>query len=189
MRNNPWLSRLAALLLLVTGAWSVWAFIEAPLLGSVARDRNRLAQDRALIEAGARDRDAIAGRQAQLAQWDARLQAASWRLDQASPELMTAQLQHLVQGFASQSGAGVASSRAVPVRRVQGGKLLGLEFDLQASPASLRNFLFRIETARPRIFVDRLAVQSPENGLGGAEDLSVALHLSIIALPALPGAI
>jgi hypothetical protein len=159
------------------------------LLTTIAQDRAEIAQDAALIRQSGSTQASLTGQKSRLAQWDASIADASWKLGHASPELMSAQLQHLVQGFATQAGASIASFRALPVQIGKRGDMIGLEFEVETSSASLRNLLFSIETARPRIFIDRLAIQAPETGNTAQAPFTVTLHLTICALPPATGAI
>jgi hypothetical protein len=172
---------MAALALLALVIWSVAELIEAPFFARVAADRATLAA------AAARGTGVSAARQdGDLRAEEVRLErftnAATWRLEDSSPELLSAQLQRQIEAAAAQSGASVASSRTVPAQMQGSLTRVELDFDVQASLPSLQTLLHGIEAARPPIFIDRLTVQRPETG--AQNDLAVSLHVSIYAAPA-----
>jgi hypothetical protein len=188
MRNGTLLSRTAALLLLLAGCWSAWAFVEAPMLGSVAADRQRIQVLRAALSepAAAASQDAaLRAAQQRLSRF---VDTLSWPLDRSSPELLSAQLQRSVEGLAAGAGAAVASSRTRPAQTEGGLVRIALDFDIQATLPVLQALLMQIDRARPRIFVDRLTVQVAEaggaaKGADGQSELTVGMQVSIDAVP------
>jgi hypothetical protein len=181
MRNGSLLSRTAALLLLLAGIWSAWAFVEAPVLAGVAADRERMQGLREALSAPAID----APKGESLRRFIDRL---SWPLDRSTPELLSAQLQRSIEGLAAGAGATVASSRTIPVTAQGGLVRIGLDFDIQASLPSLQALLVQIGRATPRIFIDRLTVQVaeggiPQKGADGQSELGVGMQVSIDAAP------
>jgi len=180
------LSRTAALLLLAALTWSVWAAIEAPMLDSVARDRRTMAQASSTLSDAAGAASQIAGLRTQQARLAGFIEAMSWNLDLGSPELLSAQLQRTVDSAAAASGANVASSRTAPAQTDRGLTRIGLDFDIRATLPGLQSLLWKIDQTRPRIFIDRLTVQTAESGEGakgadGQVELAVQLKLSIYA--------
>jgi hypothetical protein len=186
MRNGSLLSRAAALLVLAALAWFVWAAIEAPMLASVARDRRGMAEAQSAMADAAGASGQIAVLRSQQARVRGFIEAMSWNLDRGSPELLSAQLQRAVDGYAAASGATVASSRTVPAQTGHGLATIALDFDIRATLPGLQSLLWKIDQARPRIFIDRLTVQTAEGGEGargadGQVELAVQLNLSICA--------
>jgi hypothetical protein len=199
MRNGSLLSRTAALLLLLAGCWCAWAFVEAPVLASVAADRERMQHVQAALSEPATGPSQAAALRAEQQRLSRFIDTLSWPLDRSSPELLSAQLQRAVEGLAASAGAAVASSRTLPVQgeepaKAAGGLIrIGLDFDIQATLPSLQTLLMQIDHARPRIFVDRLTVQTAEGGgaakaADGQSELSIAMQISIDAAPHRPDA-
>ena len=158
------------------------------MLASVADDRRSIAEAGAGLDmhnGTAETLDAIRTQRAAAATF---LSSASWDLDKSSPELLSAELQRSVEGYAAAAGATVASSRTVGTQTVRGLAKIQLDFELQATLPALQTLLARIEQSRPRIFVDRLTVQIAENGgtakgADGQSELGMSLHVAIYAAP------
>jgi hypothetical protein len=170
---------MAALALLALVIWSVVALAEAPFFTRVAADRQAIAEAAATFGKGESEAGQGGDLRAQAARLERFADAATWRLDGSSPELLSAQLQRLIEGAAAQAGASVASSRTAPVRIEGPLSRVGLDFDVQATLPALQALLHAIEAARPPIFVDRLTVQRPETG--AQADLAIGLQVSIYA--------
>jgi hypothetical protein len=172
---------MAALALLALVIWSVVVLVEAPLVARVAADRATLAAAAATRATGQAGAGQAVDLRADIARLTRFTGAATWQLDGSSPELLSAQLQRMVEGAAAQSGASVASSRTAPVQVQNALTRVGLDFDVRAALPSLQTLLHAIEAARPPIFIDRLTVQRPEEA--AQADLAVSLHVSIYAAP------
>jgi len=188
MRNGSLLSRTAALLLLLAGTWSAWAFVEAPMLASVAADRHRMQLLHAALSEPAATASQALGLRAEEQRLHSFVHALSWSLDRSSPELLSAQLQRSVEGLAAGAGANVASSRTLPVQPEGGLVRIGLNFEVQATLPALQTLLIQIDRARPRIFIDRLTVQvaeggGPAKGADGQGELGVVMQVGIYAAP------
>jgi hypothetical protein len=80
---------------------------------------------------------------------------------------MTAEMQSTVQRLAAAAGVTLRSSRTLPVASDEGFNRVGVELDITASTAALAALLHSVEAAEPALFVERLAMQVPENGMGG----------------------
>ena len=156
------------------------------MLASVADDRRSIAEATAGLGGGRAGAITVDAMRAAHAQADKFIDATSWSLDRSSPELLSAQLQRVIEGYASEAGAVVASSRTVGAQSDHSLAKLGLEFEMQATLPTLLALLLKIEQARRRIFVDRLTVQTAEDGgsakgTDGQNELAVSLHVAIYA--------
>jgi hypothetical protein len=178
---SPPVSRLAALTLLVLLGWAVPTLLVAPLLESVARDRESAARSRMLLARYGQLEASVPTLQRRLAAFRDSASAKAF-LPDAPPGLRVAEMQGAAQKMAAAAGATLRSSRTLPQTAEEGFNSLGVELDLAASPSALAGLLHAIETAEPMILVDRLAVQVPENGAGaktadGQPQLNVNLRL------------
>jgi hypothetical protein len=186
MRAGSLLSRAAALLLLAMTIWAVATLVEAPMFAAVADDRARLAAAAAVFGEDGHSAGKLAAWRKLNGQLDRFIDAATWRLDRSSPELLSAQLQRDVEKDALQAGAVVSSSRTVAARKDGGLTRVGLEFEMQSSLPALQKLLHALAAARPPIFVDRLTAQGSEAGSAGKaadgqSEIGVTLHLAIYA--------
>jgi hypothetical protein len=188
MRPGSLHSRIAALALALLLAWPVLVLAQF-LGGQVALDRARIARAEAVL-----DKDSALGRRMAVdsratARAQAFVHSLAWTLDRSSPELLSAQLQRLVESMAARDSAVVASFRTVAPTTEQGLARVGLELDIEASLPALQKLLHDMEASRPGIFVDRLSVQVPESGSlsqgsDGQDRLSVALRLAVYGVGA-----
>ena len=158
------------------------------MLASVADDRRSIAEAGAGLDMRNGAAETLGAMRTQRAAAETFLASASWNLEGSSPELLSAELQRSVEGYASAAGATVASSRTAGTQTEHGLDRIGLDFELQATLPELQALLARIEQTRPRIFVDRLTVQVAENGgtakgVDGQSELGMSLHVAIYAAP------
>jgi hypothetical protein len=171
----------------MVGLWGLWSLLEAPMLASVAADRAAMAAERASLTDARAGMNETAQLRSDLARVTAFVDSASWDLDRSTPELLAAQLQRTIENAASAAGAAVSSSRTLPAAQDGGFSRIGLDFELQTTLPSLQTMLLRLDTARPRVFVDRLTVQVPEagdttTGADGQRELAVTLRIAIFAI-------
>jgi hypothetical protein len=183
MRPGSLPSRSAAVALALLAAWPA-ILLAQKVSALVAEDRARIALAAGVLDGNSALARRLAAETRAAARANAFVQGLAWKMDQASPELLSAQLQRMIETMASSAGALVASSRTVAPVSDKGLERVGLDLDIAATLPALQMLLRDVEAARPAIFVDRLAVQVPESGsLGKAADgqdtLSVTLRLSV----------
>jgi hypothetical protein len=170
----------------MVGLWGLWSLLEAPMLASVEADRAAMANQRTSLADASNGQNQSAELRSDVARVDGFIDAASWDLDRGTPELLAAQLQRAIENAASAAGAIVSSSRTLPAVQEGGFARIGLDFELQTTLPSLQTMLLRIDTARPRVFIDRLTVHVPEagdttKGADGQRELTVTLRVAIYA--------
>lgn len=162
MNLSPRVSRLLALALPILAVWLGWSLWLAPLLGQINDDREAIARSETLLARY----DALAGEtpalEARLATLRSRAQAGGFVAGN-SAVLAAATLQSSVQGLTNAAGVQLRSSQTMPAETDEGFTRVGLELDLSVTPETLAHLLYGIESASPSLFIDTLAVHSPEN--------------------------
>ena len=159
--------------------------VAVPLVQRIARERDHAASTWTLL---ARYRQLEASLPDLQRQLDGLRTFASGKafLQVKSPALMTAEMQSTTQKLASSAGVTLRSIRTLPLTSEEGFSRVGVDLDLTASIVTLNALLHSVEIAEPAIFVERLAVQVPESGIGststdGQPLLSINLRLNSYA--------
>jgi hypothetical protein len=184
MLTRP-VGRLAAVALLFALCWNLATLVLVPLVRWIAQEREQAATTWSLL---ARYRQLETTLPALRQQRDALSASAGGKafLQSRSPALMTSEMQSTAQKLASSAGVTLRSSRTLPLTSEESFNRVGVELDITASTAALAALLHSVEAAEPAIFVDRLAVQVPESGVGakstdGQPLLSISLRLNSYA--------
>jgi general secretion pathway protein M len=184
MLTRP-VSRLAALALLFALCWTVVTMGVIPFVQWIALEREEVASTRTLLERYRQLEASLPALQQQLE--GLRAVAGGRAFLQSKPSaLMTAEMQGTAQKLASAAGVTLRSSRTLPLTSEEGFNRVGVELDITASIAALTTLLHSVEAAEPAIFVERLAVQVPESGIGarstdGQPLLTASLRLNSYA--------
>lgn len=178
-------SRLLAVALLFAACWILSTMVLVPLIQHVAGERQEVANSWSLLTRYRQLEASLPALQRRRDELGA-VDSSRTFLKGTSPALMTAELQSNAQRLASSAGVTMRSSRTLPLTSEEGYDRVGVELDISASTAALNLLLHAIETSEPAIFVDRLAVQVPESGVGaksvdGQPSLSVSIRLNSYA--------
>jgi hypothetical protein len=177
--------RLAALALLFALCWSLTTMVVVPLARQILEERDEAASTWSLLARYRQLEKALPALQRQLDGLNAVAGGKAF-LQGKSSALMTAEMQSAAQKLASSAGATLRSSRTLPLSSEEGFDRVGVDLDIIASNAALAALLHSVETAEPAIFIERLAVQVPENGVGakssdGQALLTISLRLNSYA--------
>jgi hypothetical protein len=175
-------------LLALTLLWPAVMLVRS-LMDLVAADRARIAAAHAQGDTATDFGRLRAVQNRQQVRLRGFVQEMAWSLDHASPELLSAQLQRMIETAAARDGASVTSSRTVTVQTENTLSRIGLDLDILSSLPALQSLLHDVQAARPAILIDRLTVQLPESGsittgADGRDQFGVALRLSIYAVDA-----
>ncbi|HTO85829.1 MAG TPA: type II secretion system protein GspM [Methylomirabilota bacterium] len=152
MFSTPWLSRLAALLLLAAVIAALDVFVVEPLTAAYARTDQAIEEAREL-----------------LARYD-RLGAARDDLAGGTDALAAAQLQGRLKTLVESSGGTIGSMQTLPTVSEQDLKRVAIRLEMSAPLLPLLRVLQGLETGVPLLFVDNMDVQSRLIQLGGTDD-------------------
>jgi hypothetical protein len=177
--------RLVALALLFALCWSLATMVVVPLVRQIVQERDEAASTWSLLARYRQLETTLPALQRQLDGLSAFASGKAF-LQGKSPALLTAEMQSTAQRLASSAGVTLRSSRTLPLSSEEGFNRVGVDLDITASTAALTALLRSVEAAEPAIFVERLAVQVPENGIGakstdGQPLLTINLRLNSYA--------
>jgi len=172
---SPALSRLAAVLLLVIGVPLLVYLMVAPVMSHVQSLREEIDGERLMLGRFGQ----VANRQAQAAEFDRASQAAvesNAYLKGESESIRAAGLQRLLAELAAADRVRLYSTRALEARERGEVKLIGVRVQFQGEIEQVRALLYRIESARPFLFLEAvqihpLAAYSPGDEQTGILDV------------------
>jgi general secretion pathway protein M len=158
--STPWLSRLAALLLLALVVFSAYLFLVEPLaVGYDAIDqeiddsRDQLAH----FERLAAMRPVVAQ---QLQQADSQHTGQGYYLNGGTDALAAAGLQDRINALVADNGGTLRSTQPMPGVEEQGFRRITLKVQLTATIEELFDTLYELESGAPILFVEDLDIQS-----------------------------
>lgn len=134
-----------------------WFGIAAPLLALFERQEARIAQTAEMI---ARYRQ-VAAAGVPGGRHDSASDGAGLLLGGASAELTAAELQTRLGEMIAESGGRLRSVQVLPSQNADGLARVTLRVDLQTDTRGLIGMFHALETARPLLFVDALAITGP----------------------------
>ncbi|MBR9828643.1 MAG: hypothetical protein GYB41_08380 [Oceanospirillales bacterium] len=153
-RRSRWLALgllllviLLLLRLLLVPLWQYW-FSTAAQIDTL---ENRQAVYTRLIAALPQERE-------RLAQLQANAPVAQWYLDESTPALAAARLQQLLHSRAGQKGVQVVSTQIINIEEDSTLQPVAIQAQLRADLSELVALLYQLETDRPLLFIDSLAV-------------------------------
>lgn len=152
--------RVAALLILLGLLLVVWLYMLAPYFRYLVeqgdefdRLQTRLNSYQRLLAAESDIENAIA----QLAQPG---KDEELLLPDASQAIASAKLRDLINGFIEDTGARLISSQSYHDNDLPGAEMVGLRIQVNGEVENLLDILYKIETARPVLFVDKLNISA-----------------------------
>jgi general secretion pathway protein M len=169
MFQTPWLSRLAALLLLaaVLAAGYMWAV--EPIMAAHARADLAIAETRDLQARFARLAAARSSLEAQAAAVEKTPAATAYYLAGETDALAAADLQARVTTLVESSGGALASIQTLPSQVEEGFTRIAIRLQMSSSIEALVRILHGLETGVPLLFLDNLEVQAPGAAYAGAD--------------------
>jgi general secretion pathway protein M len=182
MTISPLTRRLAALAILLGLIWLAWAGIVGPVFDGIAQDGASIAQSRQILADYERLNAELPSLEQRLSQIRASGADTAGFLDGPNAAMIAAKLQGDVQQIATAAEVALRSSQTLPPAKEGSFRRIGLQLELGATPAGLQRLLYRIETARPALFVQHLSIRLPEDGtatsaLDGQPQLTIRLEL------------
>tara|TARA_R110000787_G_scaffold15745_7_gene48659 strand:- start:942 stop:1553 length:612 start_codon:yes stop_codon:yes gene_type:complete len=152
--------RVASLLILLGLLLVVWLYMLAPYFRYLVEQGNefdrlqtRLNSYQRLLAAESDIENAIA----QLAQPG---KDEELLLPDASQAIASAKLRDLINGFIEDTGARLISSQSYHDNDLPGAEMVGLRIQVNGEVENLLDILYKIETARPVLFVDKLNISA-----------------------------
>jgi len=162
MNVSKWVSRFAAIALLLALVWVCQLLFIRPLIeaffthrDSIAHSQETLVRYRQLNKAGTKiDAKLKEVRTAQ--QNEGRL------LTGGSTQLAGAKLQNRVKELVDASGASLGSVQLLPVREEEGYQRVSMAITLKATVKSLQSILYEIESQSPYFFIEKLELRKDQ---------------------------
>ena len=159
MLTTPWISRLAALLLLAVVVAAGYEFILAPVIAAYADTAQAIADDRDRLEHLQRlaaTRPALAK---QMAEIEKRQAPKGYYLSGRTDAQAAAELQdHLNQVIAANGGTG-RSIQPLPGVDEHGFQRVTVRVQLTATIESLFHIVYALEAGTPLVFIENISIQ------------------------------
>ena len=184
MFTTPLISRLAALLLLVTAILAGYTLLVEPMVIGYTETHRQIDEMRdqlAHLERAAAAQPALAR---QLKDFQEQQQSRGYFLSGTTDALAAASLQDRVHDLVTVSGGTLKSVEPMPGIEEQGLTRVTLRVQMAATNATLFDVLYALESGNPILFVDNLDIQNHTNAGGESDtgneagDLTVAFDLS-----------
>ncbi|MFQ6017530.1 MAG: type II secretion system protein GspM [Kiloniellaceae bacterium] len=158
--RSDWLSRTAAILLLVGLIVAVYALAVAPLIAAYRTADRAIEQAEALLlryERIARSREAL---QAQLEELKARQAAIGIYLSGDTDALAAAELQDIVNATIEPGGGKLRSIQILPAKTVGEFRRVSVRVQMTATIAQFARILYVLEAGKTFLFVDNLDISN-----------------------------
>lgn len=194
MFSTPWVSRLAALMLLAALLAAAYLWVVEPLMAAHGRADQAIIETRDLLarfEGLAATRPSL---EAQAAAIEKTPAATAYYLAGETDALAAATLQARVTALVEGSGGALASIQTLPSQAEEGFTRIAIRLQLSAPIEALVRVLHGLETGVPLLFLDNLEIQAPGASYAGADPafaeqpLTIAFDLYGYLPPLLPEA-
>ncbi len=153
-----WISRLAAVALLLAVLGSAYVFTVPPLLGRYADNREAIAQSRQMLIQYQQIGRSREGLQAQITELNGRKSARGAYLTGGTDALAAAELQDRVKNVIESNGGKLRSIQTVPGKADEGFKRVTIRVQLSGTTSALYKVLYRLESSTPFLFLDNLDI-------------------------------
>lgn len=150
---TSWALALSIPLALVLAIGLPWWQQVQDLDEQIVRQRDQIVRYRRVLAS-------LPSLKAALAEEQARDDYKAFYFDAATPALAGAQLQTEVQEMVRAAGARPVSTQVLPVKPDEQPPRVRIRTQLQGDTEALLDILFRIEQARPFLFVDQMSIRS-----------------------------
>lgn len=160
MFTTPWISRLAAMLLLIVALVAAYTFLLEPIVVGY-RETDRQIED--VREQLARYHRLAAMRpvlEDQMRQSDGETSSEGYYLSGGTDALAAAGLQDQVNALVQGKGGSLRSLQPMPGIDEQGFRRITLRVQMTATSEALFEILYALEAGTPILFVDNLDIQS-----------------------------
>ena len=169
MFSTPWISRLAALLLLAAVIAAGYLWVADPVLAAHRRVDESIAETRDLLGRFEKLAAARPSLEAQAAAVEQTPAATAYYLAGETDALAAAALQARVTALVEGSGGALASIQTLPSQAEEGFTRIAIRLQLSSSIESLVRILHGLETGVPLLFLDNLEIQAPGASYAGAD--------------------
>ena len=146
------LTLLIPLTLIVVVGWP-WLERLGDLNQTISSGEDRLARYQRLIAT-------LPGLRAELEQVRSNEDVKAFYYDAATPQLAGAQLQRELQDMVKAAGARLISTQILPAKEDEQPPRVSIRTQIQGETDALLDVLYRVEHARPFLFVDQLSVRA-----------------------------
>lgn len=155
---TPWISRTAAVLILVGVVAAMWLWVAEPLWRAYAEGKEAISEAGELLQRYERLAAARPTLEAEV-RASGQVGASDAYLAGETDGLAAAALQSRVASLMSASGAVLNSIQVLPAREEAGLRRVTLRVQMSAAIEPLVKILYALETEKPVLFVDNLDIQ------------------------------
>lgn len=164
MELPSWVSRLAAMALLVGILATAYLFVVPPLLAGYAEDRDAIAAARERLERYRRIAATRPALQAQIEALQQRGAARGFYLTGRTDALAAAELQNRVKNIIETNGGNLRSIQTVPGKADGGFQRVTIRVQLAAPMESLHRTVYALEAEQPFLFLDNIDIGNRRRG-------------------------
>ena len=187
MFTTPLISRLAAVLLLITTILAAYTFLAEPIVvsyGETSRQIQEAREQLSRFERAAAMRPAL---DKQMSEFELQERSRGYYLTGKTDALAAAKLQDQVNALITEKGGTLQSIQPMPGVEEKGLMRITLRVEMIGTTETLFEVMYALESGKPTLFIDDLDIQSragaqPAGDAGGgalqAESLRVAFDLS-----------
>lgn len=178
MFTSPLISRVAAVLLLITAIVGAYTLLVAPIIvgyGETSRDIEEARDQLARFERAAAMRPALVK---QMKDFEAQQKSLGYFLTGSTDALAAAGLQDQVHDLVADKGGTLQSIQPMPGVEEQGLMRITLRVQMTGTTETLFDVLYALESGSPILFIDDLDIQNRNRAQGDAGSLTVAFDLS-----------
>ena len=160
MFTTPWISRLAALLLLIVALGVIYVFVLEPIIVGYGDTDRQIADVREQLSRYQRLAAQLPALEDRLRQSEAAAATDAYYLSGGTDALAAAGLQDQVNALVQGKGGTLRSIQPMPGTDEQGFRRITLRVQMTASNEALFEILYSLESGTPILFVENLDIQS-----------------------------
>jgi Tfp pilus assembly protein PilO len=177
--TTPIISRLAAVLLLITAIFAVYTLLVEPILSGYSETGRQMEEARdqlARFERAAAMRPALAKR---IEDFEEQRRSQGHFLTGGTDALAAAGLQDQVQGLIIEKGGTLQSIQPMPGVAEQGFTRITLRLQMAGTTETLFDVLYALESGNPILFIDHIEIQSRDSLRTGSDADSATGRLRV----------
>ena len=160
MFTTPWISRLAALLLLLLVIGAVYGFVLEPIIIGYSETDQKIAEARDQISRYQRLAAMRPGLSKQVEQSASQAMSRSYYLSGSTDALAAAGLQDRVNALIAGKGGSLRSTQPMPGVDEEQFRRITLRVQMTGTTEALFETLYALEAGTPLLFVENLDIQS-----------------------------
>jgi Tfp pilus assembly protein PilO len=179
--TSPTISRLSAVLLLITAILAIYVFLVAPIISGYGETDRQMAEARdqlAHFERAAAMRPVLAKR---IKDFEEQRTSRGNFLTGGTDALAAAGLQDQVQALIIAKGGTLQSIQPMPGVQDQGLTRITLRVQMAGTIETLLDVLYALESGSPILSIDRIDIQGSEGVNGGSDAEAGAARLTVAA--------